>query len=205
MRFWRYVIFFQEIYCCFSTKKVFFRFFWISYFLNIFTVVLLLIKNFLWKNKSFWGEKKNDNKKRKNSFFCGKKRVNPLNKNSVRSGCLFFFLPIKGGFSQRIYCSFWQKKLKKCFFRKKKNSEKMLFFEKNKIFDSMHWVQILSNFTLTNIKTSAIYFFLRFQKQNSKKIKNKIFKVKSLTSKSLKNTKMGLLKPRILTRFLPYC
>jgi hypothetical protein len=57
----------------------------------------------------------------------------------------------------------------------------------------MHWTQILSNFTLTHIKSSALNLFLRFQKQNSKKIKNKIFKVKSSTPKSLKKTlKWGL-------------
>ena len=81
----------------------------------------------------------------------------------------------------------------KIFFPKKtKKSGENAFFRRKNFFDSMHWVQILSNFTLTHIKTSALNFFLRFQKQNSKKIKNKIFKVKSSTSKSLKNTKMGL-------------
>ena len=81
------------------------------------------------------------------------------------------------------------------FFRKKKfqkNLEKNAFFRRKKFFDSIHRTQILSNFTLMHIKTSAIYFFLRFKKKNSKKIKNKIFKVKSSTPKSLKNTKMGL-------------
>ena len=42
----------------------------------------------------------------------------------------------------------------------------------------MHWTQILSNFTPTHIKTSVSNFFIRFQKQNSKKIKIKFVRSK---------------------------
>ena len=61
------------------------------------------------------------------------------------------------------------------FLRKKNFDQKNVFFENNFFFDSMHWIQILSNFAPTHIKTSVSNFFIRFQKQNSKKIKNKNF------------------------------
>ena len=68
------------------------------------------------------------------------------------------------------------------FFSSKKNfDQKNVFFENNFFFDSMHWIQILSNFAPTHIKTSVSNFFIRFQKQNSKtKSKIKFLRVKNV-------------------------